>query len=134
MELVRVGRRSFKLSDGGRISANSIFSDPRNELSHLSNVWFFTLCFVFTFLSVQIFRSIIISPILTMSLYHEAAEILSSSSNSSGSLKSRVFGKKNSKAPPGQLYALVLESAKWSPVLKEVIEKTGLLKLERKVI
>lgn len=68
-----------------------------------------------------------------MSLYHEAAEILSSSSNSSGSLKSRVFGKKNGKAPPGQLYALVLESAKWSPVLKEVIEKTELLKLERKV-
>ncbi|KAM0462889.1 hypothetical protein ACHAPV_003715 [Trichoderma viride] len=68
-----------------------------------------------------------------MSLYHEAAEILSSSSNSSGSLKSRVFGKKNGKAPPGQLYALVLESAKWSPVLKEVIEKTELLKLERKL-
>ncbi|KAM0253567.1 hypothetical protein ACHAQJ_007239 [Trichoderma viride] len=68
-----------------------------------------------------------------MSLYHEAAEILSSSSNSSGSLKSRVFGKKNGKAPPGQLYALVLESAKWSLVLKEVIEKTDLLKLERKL-
>ncbi|KAL7923886.1 S-adenosyl-L-methionine-dependent methyltransferase [Trichoderma austrokoningii] len=67
-----------------------------------------------------------------MSLYHEAAEILSSS-NSSGSLKSRVFGKKNGKAPPAQLYALVLESAKWSLVLKEVIEKTELLKLERKL-
>ncbi|RFU79925.1 nol1 nop2 sun domain [Trichoderma arundinaceum] len=68
-----------------------------------------------------------------MSLYHEAAEILSSSSDSGGSLKSRVFGKKKGKAPPGQLYALVLESAKWSPVLKEVIEKTELLKLERKL-
>ncbi|UKZ80659.1 hypothetical protein TrVFT333_008422 [Trichoderma virens FT-333] len=68
-----------------------------------------------------------------MSLYHEAAEILSSSSDASGSLKSRVFGKKKGKAPPGQLYALVLESAKWSPVLKEVIEKAEILKLERKL-
>ncbi|KAL7798439.1 S-adenosyl-L-methionine-dependent methyltransferase [Trichoderma ceciliae] len=68
-----------------------------------------------------------------MSLYHEAAEILSSSSSSAGSLKSRVYGRKNGKAPPGQLYALVLESAKWSSVLKEVIEKTELLKLERKL-
>lgn len=70
---------------------------------------------------------------MRMSLYHEAAEILSSSSDTGGSLKSRVFGKKKGKAPPGQLYALVLETAKWSPVLKEVIEKAELLKLERKV-
>lgn len=68
-----------------------------------------------------------------MSLYHEAAEILTSSSDTGGSLKSRVFGKKKGKAPPGQLYALVLETAKWSPVLKEVIEKAGILRLERKV-
>ncbi|TFB04789.1 hypothetical protein CCMA1212_002929 [Trichoderma ghanense] len=68
-----------------------------------------------------------------MSLYHEAAEILTSSSDTGGSLKSRVFGKKKGKAPPGQLYALVLETAKWSPVLKEVIEKAGILRLERKL-
>ncbi|KAL7822471.1 S-adenosyl-L-methionine-dependent methyltransferase [Trichoderma gracile] len=68
-----------------------------------------------------------------MSLYHEAAEILTSSSDAGGSLKSRVFGKKKGKAPPGQLYALVLETAKWSPVLKEVIEKADLLRLERKL-
>lgn len=67
-----------------------------------------------------------------MSLYHEAAEILTSS-DTGGSLKSRVFGKKKGKAPPGQLYALVLETAKWSPVLKEVIEKADILRLERKV-
>ncbi|KAH0494287.1 hypothetical protein TgHK011_000912 [Trichoderma gracile] len=68
-----------------------------------------------------------------MSLYYEAAEILTSSSDAGGSLKSRVFGKKKGKAPPGQLYALVLETAKWSPVLKEVIEKADLLRLERKL-
>ncbi|PTB79271.1 S-adenosyl-L-methionine-dependent methyltransferase [Trichoderma longibrachiatum ATCC 18648] len=67
-----------------------------------------------------------------MSLYHEAAEILTSS-DTGGSLKSRVFGKKKGKAPPGQLYALVLETAKWSPVLKEVIEKADILRLERKL-
>lgn len=68
-----------------------------------------------------------------MSLYHEAAEILSSSADASGSLKSRVFGRKKGKSPPAQLYALVLESAKWSLVLKEVIENAEILKLERKV-
>lgn len=69
-----------------------------------------------------------------MSLYHEAAEILSTSSTDGGSLKSRVFGgKKTIKSPPSQIYALVLESSKWSPVLKEVIERAELLKLERKV-
>lgn len=68
-----------------------------------------------------------------MSLYHEAAEILTASSSEGGSLKSRVFGKKGIKSPPSQLYALVLESSKWSPVLKEVIEATELLKHERKV-
>lgn len=68
-----------------------------------------------------------------MSLYHEAAEFLVGSSSGGGSLKSRVFKKKNLKSPPNQLYALVLESCKWSPVIKEVIEKSDLLKLERKV-
>ncbi|KAM5351484.1 hypothetical protein ACJ41O_004207 [Fusarium nematophilum] len=68
-----------------------------------------------------------------MSLYHEAAEVLSGSSNEGGSLKSRVFKKKNLKSAPNQVYALVLESCKWSPVLKEVIEKSELLKHERKL-
>lgn len=68
-----------------------------------------------------------------MSLYHEAAEILTGSSSEGGSLKSRVFKKKGLKSPPNQVYALVLESCKWSPILKEVIEKSELLKLERKV-
>lgn len=68
-----------------------------------------------------------------MSLYHEAAEILTGSSSEGGSLKSRVFKKKGLKSPPNQVYALVLESCKWSPILKEVIEKSELLKFERKV-
>ncbi|KAH7162569.1 S-adenosyl-L-methionine-dependent methyltransferase [Dactylonectria estremocensis] len=68
-----------------------------------------------------------------MSLYHEAAEVLVGSSSEGGSLKSRVFKKKNLKSPPNQLYALVLESCKWSSVIKEVIEKSDLLKLERKL-
>ncbi|KAF4971448.1 hypothetical protein FZEAL_9847 [Fusarium zealandicum] len=68
-----------------------------------------------------------------MSLYHEAAEILSASSSEGGSLKSRVFKKKNLKSAPNQVYALVLESCKWSPILKEVIERAELLKLERKL-
>lgn len=68
-----------------------------------------------------------------MSLYHEAAEILSAPSDEGGSLKSRIFRRKNLKSAPNQLYALVLETSKWSPVLKEVIEKAELLRHERKV-
>lgn len=68
-----------------------------------------------------------------MSLYHEASEILSNPGAAGGSLKSRVFGKKNLKSPANQLYALVLETCKWSPVLKEVIDRSDLLRLERKV-
>ena len=67
-----------------------------------------------------------------MSLYHEAAELLLTSPNDGGSLKARVFRKKGLKSPPAQLYALVLQSSKWSPVLKDVIERTELLKHERK--
>ncbi|KAH6897064.1 S-adenosyl-L-methionine-dependent methyltransferase [Thelonectria olida] len=68
-----------------------------------------------------------------MSLYHEAAEFLTGDSSQGGSLKSRVFKKKNLKSPPNQVYALVIETCRWSPVLKEVIEKADLLKHERKL-
>ncbi|PNY25539.1 25S rRNA (Cytosine-C(5))-methyltransferase [Tolypocladium capitatum] len=68
-----------------------------------------------------------------MSLYHEAAEVLTAASTDGGSLKSRVFGKKKTKSPPNQLYALVLETSKWSPVIKEVVEGAELLKRERKL-
>ncbi|KAK3375413.1 S-adenosyl-L-methionine-dependent methyltransferase [Podospora didyma] len=67
-----------------------------------------------------------------MSLYHEAAGLLTAGS-SSGSLKSRVFSNKELKSPPAQIYALALESCKWSAVLKEVIENAKLLEAERKL-
>ncbi|GAO13275.1 uncharacterized protein UV8b_03689 [Ustilaginoidea virens] len=68
-----------------------------------------------------------------MSLYHEAADILSTSCQEGGSLKSRVFGRKTVKSPPNQLYALVCETCKWSAILKEVVEGADLLRHERKL-
>jgi len=68
-----------------------------------------------------------------MSLYYEAADILTAPTNSGGSLKSRIFSKKDLKSQPAQLYALVIETCKWSLVLKEVVERATLLTLERKV-
>jgi putative methyltransferase len=69
-----------------------------------------------------------------MSLYSEAAAILSNSDKAGGSLKSRIFGKKDLRSSPANVFALVTETTKWSAVLKEVVEKSGLLKEERKVI
>lgn len=68
-----------------------------------------------------------------MSLYHETAEILQIPAAEGGNLKTRIFGKKPLKAAPQQVYALALESCKWSAVLKEVIDNAGLLRLERKL-
>lgn len=68
-----------------------------------------------------------------MSLYHESAEILAASQKNGGSLKSLVFGKKTWKSDPKALYALTTETAKWSTILSEVLEKSGLLKIEKKV-
>jgi len=68
-----------------------------------------------------------------MSLYHETAEVLSQPSSTGGNLKTRIFSNKTLKSPQQQIYALALESCKWSAVLKEVIEAADLLKLERKV-
>jgi 25S rRNA (cytosine2278-C5)-methyltransferase len=68
-----------------------------------------------------------------MSLYHETADLLTGPSNAGGSLKSRIFSKKDLKSPPAQIYALAIESCKWSPVLKEIIEHADILRLERKV-
>lgn len=68
-----------------------------------------------------------------MSLYYEAAAILANAENIGGSLKSRLFTKKDLKSSPGQIFALIAEASKWSVVLKDVIEKTGLLAEEKKV-
>lgn len=69
-----------------------------------------------------------------MSLYHETAELLTSApANAGGSLKSRIFSKKDLKSPPAQIYALAIETCKWSPVLKDIVENSDVLRLERKV-
>ncbi|KAI0875065.1 S-adenosyl-L-methionine-dependent methyltransferase [Hypoxylon argillaceum] len=71
-----------------------------------------------------------------MSLYHETADILSAPSTG-GNIKTRLFGNKsknkNLKSPPQQIYALAVETCKWSSVLKEVIESSELLRHERKL-
>ncbi|EME85354.1 uncharacterized protein MYCFIDRAFT_108693, partial [Pseudocercospora fijiensis CIRAD86] len=66
-----------------------------------------------------------------MSLYHEAAEILNTANKSGGSLKSLVFGKKSWKSDPKALFALTAETAKWSDILSDVLEKSGVLKAEK---
>jgi putative methyltransferase len=68
-----------------------------------------------------------------MSLYYEASDILANVEAKGGSLKNRIFGKKDLKSSPGAIFALVAETTKWSSVLKEVIEKSDILKLEKKV-
>jgi putative methyltransferase len=68
-----------------------------------------------------------------MSLYYEAADVLTAPAGSGGSLKSRIFSRKTLKSQPPQIYALVIETCKWSLILKEVIEHSALLSLERKV-
>ncbi|KAL2156222.1 hypothetical protein VTH82DRAFT_967 [Thermothelomyces myriococcoides] len=68
-----------------------------------------------------------------MSLYHETAAILTGPSTHGGSLKSRIFGNKDLKSPPAQVYALAFESSKWSAILKEVVENSQLLLQERKL-
>ncbi|EAQ91050.1 hypothetical protein CHGG_02985 [Chaetomium globosum CBS 148.51] len=67
-----------------------------------------------------------------MSLYHETAAIVTGPSTHGGSLKSRIYGNKDLKSPPAQVYALAFESSKWSAVLKEVVENSQLLQKERK--
>ncbi|KAI4223725.1 MAG: hypothetical protein LQ349_007374 [Xanthoria aureola] len=68
-----------------------------------------------------------------MSLYYDAARFLAPSEAKNGSLKSRVFGSKELRSSPKQVYALVAEASKWSPILAEVVEKSQLLQHERKL-
>ncbi|KAL6705607.1 hypothetical protein ACN47E_006554 [Coniothyrium glycines] len=68
-----------------------------------------------------------------MSLYYEAAAILANADNTGGSLKSRIYKKQDLKSTPGQIFALIAESSKWSLVLKDVIEKCKLLVEEKKL-
>ncbi len=66
-----------------------------------------------------------------MSLYIEAARILSRPKD--GSLKSRIYSNPSLKSPPNRLYALIIETLKHQDVLNEVIEKSGILQLDKKV-
>jgi putative methyltransferase len=68
-----------------------------------------------------------------MSLYYEAAAVLANPDKAGGSLKSRIYKKKDLKSSPAQLVALITEASKWSVVLKDVIEKSGVLAEEKKV-
>lgn len=68
-----------------------------------------------------------------MSLYHEAAKVLDTASKQNVSLKSVVFVKKDWKNDAKTLFALSTEAAKWSKVLSEVVEKSGILKAEKHV-
>ncbi|KAL5426499.1 hypothetical protein PMIN07_004551 [Paraphaeosphaeria minitans] len=68
-----------------------------------------------------------------MSLYYEAAAVLANSENAGGSLKSRIYKNNGLKTLPAQLFALISEASKWSLVLKDVIERCGLLAEEKKL-
>ncbi|KAL4815535.1 S-adenosyl-L-methionine-dependent methyltransferase [Aspergillus spinulosporus] len=68
-----------------------------------------------------------------MSLYYDAASILTTPSSGGGSFKSRLYNSRNLKASPAQVYALITEAAKWDILLKEVIDQAGILKLEPKL-
>jgi len=69
-----------------------------------------------------------------MSLYHEAAAVLSSGpASAGGNLRARVFGNKTLTSSPTQVYALALETCKWSRVLRDVVENAHILQHEKKV-
>ena len=70
-----------------------------------------------------------------MSLYHEACSFLAPGCSKTGSLKSRIFNPNaNLTSSPSAVYALVIETAKYDILLKEMIENSGILALEPKVI
>lgn len=68
-----------------------------------------------------------------MSLYHEAGQLLTTATKDGASLKSIAFGKTDWKSDRRTLFALATEASKWSEPLSEVIEKSGLLALEKQV-
>ncbi|RMZ28125.1 hypothetical protein D0859_07813 [Hortaea werneckii] len=68
-----------------------------------------------------------------MSLYHEAAGILQAVRKEQASVKSLVFSKKGWKSDPKTLFALSTEAAKWSEVLSETLEKSGILGVEKQL-
>ena len=68
-----------------------------------------------------------------MSLYTDAVSLLTNPPSTGGSFKSRIYNQRNNRSSPAQIYALIVESAKWDTLLKEVIERAETLKYEPKV-
>ncbi|KAJ5266521.1 hypothetical protein N7478_009329 [Penicillium angulare] len=67
-----------------------------------------------------------------MSLYFDAVNILTEPA-SGGSFKSRIYSARDLRAQPAQIYALIIEASKWDRLLAEVIDRSELLKVERKL-
>lgn len=66
-----------------------------------------------------------------MSLYIEAARIIQRPRY--GGLRGAVFSDASVKSRPEQLYALIIETLKHQEIINEVLDKSGLLEIERKV-
>ncbi|KAL4891578.1 S-adenosyl-L-methionine-dependent methyltransferase [Aspergillus ambiguus] len=67
-----------------------------------------------------------------MSLYHDAVSVLLAPA-AGGSFKSRLYSSRSLRASPAQIYALIVEAAKWDIVLAEVIDNARILQLEPKL-
>lgn len=67
-----------------------------------------------------------------MSLYIEASRIISRPRY--GGLRGAIYSDSSLKSRPEQLYALIIETLKYQEILNEVIDKSGLLGVERMVI
>lgn len=67
-----------------------------------------------------------------MSLYIEASRIISRPRY--GGLRGAIFSDSLLKSRPEQLYALIIETLKYQEILNEVIDKSGLLEVEKMVI
>ncbi|QIW96170.1 hypothetical protein AMS68_001688 [Peltaster fructicola] len=68
-----------------------------------------------------------------MSLYHEAASVLTKSQAEAVSIQTTVFAKKDWKSPSKVLVALASEAAKWSSILSIVVEQSGVLRIEKQL-
>ncbi|KAI5844472.1 S-adenosyl-L-methionine-dependent methyltransferase, partial [Morchella snyderi] len=66
-----------------------------------------------------------------MSLYIEAARIIQRPRY--GGLRGAVFSDSSVKSRPEQLYALIIETLKHQEILNEIIDKSGLLEIEKKL-
>ncbi|PNS15195.1 25S rRNA (cytosine-C(5))-methyltransferase rcm1 [Sphaceloma murrayae] len=68
-----------------------------------------------------------------MSLYFEASAILEEIKDQPSLLKDKVYKSKDLKSSPGAVFAVLSEAIKWSEVLAEVIDKSQILTLEKKL-